>query len=203
MGYLRLQKALSQFSSPKVHFTLRLAPYQLYPDFSMSGEDKYAWYKREKYNDSDERMAMYTRYMGALASAEGVAFDFHGPLANTLHAHRVLWWVQETHGPEAAGKALESLYGQYFSQRAHPSASETLERALAAAGVEDEEARKVVGDENEGLVEVKRAIREQAGNGVDSVPWVVVEGRRRDFTLVGAKEVGEYGRVLEQVVKEV
>lgn len=45
-------------------------------------------------------------------------------------------------------------------------------------------------------------IREQAGNGIDSVPYVVVEGRRRDFTLEGAKEVVEYLKTLEQVAKE-
>ncbi len=45
-------------------------------------------------------------------------------------------------------------------------------------------------------------IREQAGNGIDSVPYVVVEGKRRDFTLQGAKEVEEYVKALEQVVKE-
>lgn len=45
-------------------------------------------------------------------------------------------------------------------------------------------------------------IREQAGNGIDSVPYVVVEGKRRDFTLEGAKEVAEYLKTLEQVAKE-
>jgi predicted DsbA family dithiol-disulfide isomerase len=45
-------------------------------------------------------------------------------------------------------------------------------------------------------------IREQAGNGVDSVPYIVFEGKRRDVTLVGAKEVEEYERALETIVRE-
>lgn len=45
-------------------------------------------------------------------------------------------------------------------------------------------------------------IREQASNGVDSVPYIVFEGKRRDFTREGAKEVGEYLKVLEGVAKE-
>ena len=45
-------------------------------------------------------------------------------------------------------------------------------------------------------------IREQAGNGVDAVPYIVVEGKRRDFTLEGAKEVDEYVKILQQVTKE-
>lgn len=45
-------------------------------------------------------------------------------------------------------------------------------------------------------------IREQASNGVDSVPYVVLEGKRRDFTLEGAKEVGEYVKALEKLTAE-
>ena len=45
-------------------------------------------------------------------------------------------------------------------------------------------------------------IREQAGNGVDTVPYIVIEGKRRDLTLVGAKEVDEYVKALEQVARE-
>ena len=45
-------------------------------------------------------------------------------------------------------------------------------------------------------------IREQAGNGVDSVPYVVLEGKRRDLTLVGAKEVEEYVKEFEKLAKE-
>jgi len=46
------------------------------------------------------------------------------------------------------------------------------------------------------------AIREQASNGIDSVPYVVIEGRRRDVTIQGAKEVEEYVKSLQQVIKE-
>jgi predicted DsbA family dithiol-disulfide isomerase len=46
-------------------------------------------------------------------------------------------------------------------------------------------------------------IREQASNGVDAVPYIVIEGRRRDITLQGAKEVDEYIRALERIMKEV
>lgn len=45
-------------------------------------------------------------------------------------------------------------------------------------------------------------IREQAGNGIDAVPYVVLEGKRRDFTLEGAKEVNEYVKEFEKIAKE-
>lgn len=60
----------------------------------------------------------------------------------------------------------------------------------------------MIDDPQEGLQEVKMLIREQAGNGVDAVPYIVIEGRRRDITLQGAKEVDEYVKALERVAKE-
>lgn len=95
-----------------------------------------------------------------------------------------------------------ALYHQYFSEEQHPSSSSTLITATRAAGIPDESALPVIEDHSEGLMEVKMLMREQASNGVDAVPYVTVEGKRRDFTLEGAKEVGEYVKCLEQVVKE-
>lgn len=204
---MRLRKALSAYQaadpSAPVTFSLRIAPYQLYPDSSRDGVDRHAWYRDEKYAGSEERFAKYAAYMGALGKGEGIEFDFGGgPVANTFHAHRVLQCVQEHHGAEAAVAALESLYEQYFTQRAHPSSPETLAKACAAAGLDEAETRRVVEDESEAAMDTKMAIREQAGNGVDSVPYIVFEGRRRDFTLIGAKEIAEYVKTLVQVTKE-
>ena len=45
-------------------------------------------------------------------------------------------------------------------------------------------------------------IREQAFNGIDSVPHIVLEGKRRDITLLGAKEPEEYLKEMEKIAKE-
>ncbi|KAH7132248.1 thioredoxin-like protein [Dendryphion nanum] len=205
LGYLRLCKALEQYNSEPnnaVKFTLKFAPYQLYPGASQKGEDKYKWHKITKYNDNEEKMNMYIQYMTALGKAEGIDFDFHGTIANTLHSHRVLQWIQEYKGQDAAKKTVDSLYAQYFTQQQHPSSNQTLMKACLDAGLSESEAKDLVEDESEGLMDVKMAIREQTGNGVDSVPYVVFEGRKRDFTLVGAKEVEEYMKTMAQVGKE-
>lgn len=49
---------------------------------------------------------------------------------------------------------------------------------------------------------VKMAIKEQVVNGVDSIPYIVFEGRRRDLTFEGARDVEEYVKALETIVKE-
>jgi len=94
------------------------------------------------------------------------------------------------------------LYSQYFENERHPSSPETLLKATTDAGISESEAKPFIGDEYDGLMDVKMLVREQAGNGIDAVPYIVVEGRRRDFTLQGAKEIDEYVKTLEQVIKE-
>ena len=95
LAFLRLQKALTTYRSSHpdspASFTLKLAPYQLYPNMSQEGVDKYDWYKNEKYNGSEERMGMYMNVMGNLGKEEDITFDFGGGMVgNTLNAHRVL-----------------------------------------------------------------------------------------------------------------
>ena len=97
---------------------------------------------------------------------------------------------------------FRSLYSQYFENEKNPSSLETLLQATADAGISESEAKPVIEDKTDGLLDVKMMIREQTTDGVDSVPYVVFEGKRRDFTLVGAKDVEEYEKVLHQVVKE-
>lgn len=219
----RLSKGLSQFREAHpdapIKYTVKYEPFQLYPEASQEGESKYAWYKvrstpsptalfqnliskqKSRYGDSDEKMDMYTKIMSAYGRAEGIDFKFGGIVANTLPAHRLIQYYQETRGPETADAIINSLYSQYFEHERHPSAPETLIKAAVDAGVPEEDAKKFV-ESDEYEMEVKMAIREQAANGVDAVPFVVIEGRKRDVTLTGAKEVQQYVKSLEQVMKE-
>ncbi len=114
-------------------------------------------------------MQKYTTLMGTYGKEAGIDFDFQGQVANTLDAHRLIQHFQEAFGPTTADKLVTSLYSQYFTQQAHPSASETLLKATSEAGIDRATAEAFLADEYEGLPETKSLIREQASNGVDSV----------------------------------
>ncbi|KAL8757119.1 MAG: hypothetical protein Q9184_004301 [Pyrenodesmia sp. 2 TL-2023] len=169
-------------------------------------------YKQIKFDNSEDKMQKYTTLMSTYGHQAGIHFDFHGTVANTFDAHRLILHYQEELGAEVADDIVNSLYTQYFTQRAHPSAPETLIKAAIAAGIDQAKAEALVNDEHEGMQETKMLLREQANNGIDScravdecreqVPYIVFEGKRRDFTLEGAKEVDEYLKTLESVVKE-
>lgn len=145
---------------------------------------------------------MYIKIMSAYGKTEGIEYKFGGTVANTLQAHRFIQHYQEEKGPEVADKIVVSLYRQYFEEERHPSSHETLLRAAADAGLDEKDAKAFIEDESEGLMDVKMLIQEQAGNEIDSVPHMLIEGKKRDFTLVGCKEVDEYVKALQQVVKE-
>ena len=78
------------------------APYQLYPEATKEGEDKYEWYKKSKYGDSKDKMKMYTTLMTAYGVTAGINYKFGGTVANTMDAHRVVQHYQEEKGPETA-----------------------------------------------------------------------------------------------------
>ncbi|KAF1815113.1 thioredoxin-like protein [Eremomyces bilateralis CBS 781.70] len=202
----RLDAALDQYRTAhpdsSVRFSVKYLPFQLYPEVSKEGEGKYEWYKRSKYGDSDEKMRMYTTIMSAYGRSVGIDFKFGGTVANTLDAHRLIQRYQEVRGPDCADKLINTLYMLYFENEEHPSSLDTLLKAAKEAGIPEDEAKAFLEDESEGLQEVKKLMQEQARNGTDAVPTVVFEGRKRDFTLVGAKEVQEYFKTMEQVAKE-
>lgn len=75
-------------------------------------------------------------------------------------------------------------------------------KATSAAGISEAEAKPFIEDKAEGMTDVKNLVRQQAGNGVDSVPTIMFEGKRRDIELVGAKSVEEYEKTLRQILKE-
>lgn len=141
---LALRRFRSSPASRDVEFTIKYFPFQLYPEASKEGEDKYEWYglylpiysfidhpilflllfptvssnlsltrqpryKKEKYNNSEEQMQKYTTLMTAYGVGSGIDFDFHGTIANTMDAHRLIQHYQESLGLEAANKIVNCL----------------------------------------------------------------------------------------------
>ena len=150
-------------ASNDVNFTIKFLPYQLYPDASKEGEDKYEWYasishtpiiasqhytirlsvlqlclyhfpldaymrygsrqllntnmlyklsfqsryKQTKYDDSEEKMQKYVTLMSTYGKDAGIDFNFHGTIANTIDAHRLIQHCQETMSPEAVNKVVD------------------------------------------------------------------------------------------------
>ena len=105
--------ALTQFRASEhakdVRFTVKYLPFQLYPEASKEGEDKYEWYRRSRYGDSEDKMKMYETLMTAYGAGVGIKFKFHGTVANTIDSHRFIQHFQEERGPETADKLVNCM----------------------------------------------------------------------------------------------
>lgn len=205
--FCRVDEALKQVraseAGQKVNFTLRFEPYQLYPDFPDT-VDKNEWYLANKHMGNADAQLVFQAHMTDTLAPMGIALKFGGAMGNTLPAHRVIQHFQDPDngGTEARTTALvEALYTRYFTREQHPAADDTLVGACVDAGVDEAEAKAFVGDKEKELREVRNKVRAN-GQDVDAVPVVMIEGKRRDITITGAKEVADYVKALETVIKE-
>ena len=83
-----------------------------------------------------------------------------------------------------------------------PAQANSLQKAAIDAGVPEAEAKAFIEDRDNGIQDVKMMIREQAGNAIDAVPYILFEGKRRDIGLQGARDVEEYEKAIASIVKE-
>lgn len=202
----RLTEALDQVATgpngKDVSFTLVFRPYQLYPDFPPEPQDKRHWYTTAKHDASDQKQEVFEATMGALGSAAGIKFSFGGTMSNTFPSHRIIQHFQESKDQKTANRLVDALYSRYFEREQDQNSKDVLVDACVEAGISEAEAKSVVNDESEGKMETRNMIRMAAMDGVDSVPYVIFEGRRRDLTLIGAKEINEYVKALQTIIKE-
>jgi len=205
LAFKRLHMALAESNSQATSFRLRFAPYQLHPNLPETGTDKRAWYVENRFG-SEERMRAYSAVMSAYGRAAGIEYKFGGQIANSLNSLRAVMWVQDQLGEggdqQKAQLVLESLYRQYFEEEKSLADRETIWNALAHAGVSDSEATAFLADETLHMASTMAEIRGQEANGIDAVPFITMEGKKRDLHLEGAKEVEQYVKALETIAKE-
>lgn len=200
-----MDQALSQFrSSPSssiITYTLHFEPYQLSPNFPPGSVDKKQWYFEHKHKGSVDAEDAFQSQLRRRAEPVGIELRFDGVMGNTLHAHRVIQYFQQSKGPETVNRLIDALYMRYFEQGLHPSGDDVLIESCVEAGIPEDEAKKVVLDKELGLGEVQTKLNE-IRRDVDAVPVITFEGKKRDITLIGSKEVEEYLKVLERIARE-
>lgn len=139
--------------------------------------------------------------MLSLAEPLNVPLGFTGPTGNSFPAHRVIQQVQEAYDTDTTNKLVDAIFRLYFAEGRHPGEDEMLIEACVEAGVDEKEAKSLVEDKEKGERDTKEKIR-SIGMDIDSVPTVIIEGRRRDLTLTGLKEVAEYVKAFGTITKE-
>jgi predicted DsbA family dithiol-disulfide isomerase len=195
IGKRHLDTALAEFrhgGSADTSVTWR--PFQLNPQLPQKGMPRQT-YVDTKFGGAQRAAAIYQRVSDA-GRAAGIVFAFDKIVTqpNTLNAHRLIHYAQQSGAQEAM---VTRLFEAYFLEGADLTDSETLSRIADAAGVPANEARAYLASDAD--TQSVRADDEQArAMGIQGVPMFVLNDR---YAVSGAQPPNVLLQALQQAAQ--
>jgi predicted DsbA family dithiol-disulfide isomerase len=148
-----------------------------------------------KYGMSEAQAQAGEENLGAQAAAEGLAYRTRGrDHGSTFDMHRLLHLAKE-HGRQ--DELIEVLYRANFAEErsVFTEGDERLVELAVAAGLDADDARKVLADPDAYADDVRADEREAAQLGATGVPFFVLD---RKFGVSGAQLAEVFTRALTQ-----
>ena len=195
IGKRRFEKALARFDhSDEVEVVWR--SFQLHPEHPKGVREPLEESLAAKIGGTVEQARAMNDHVKTLAAAEGLYYDFESyTLVNTFDAHRL------THLAKAHGLGAELherfLRAQLIEGEVLDDA-DTLVRLSAEIGVPEDDARRVLEDDDY-TADVNEEIRELRALGGNGVPFFVIDRR---YGVSGAQPTEVFLRALETVRTE-
>lgn len=154
-----------------------------------------------KYGISVAQARQNNQGIEAQGRSLGLPFDFDQMKpTNTLLAHRLVKYSRTQEKEEAMANRL---FQAYFTEGALISNSEELIALAVEVGLDEEEVRQVLKEEQAFLSEVREDERQAQQFGISSVPYIVIDhkyavkGAQPVTTFVGALETAWQARTAE------
>ncbi len=168
-------------------------PYQLDPTASPAKVQPVIEAYAKKFG-GPERAAQIIEQLTAVAAADGIEFRMDRALrANTLLAHRLLWFA-ESHGDQIA--LQERLLRAYFTEGLNIGDPDVLTGCAADVGLDAAEVRTFL-ESAAGHGEVMEDLATAAANGITAVPTYVINGQ---WAVPGAQDVDVFERIFERLL---
>mmetsp|Transcript_49415 Transcript_49415/g.75191 ORF Transcript_49415/g.75191 Transcript_49415/m.75191 type:complete len:186 (-) Transcript_49415:296-853(-) len=156
---------------PHIKFEVNWRPFQLNPNNPKEGANKMEEVKK-KYGEA-AAARMLPRITQVFQDL-GIPFKYGGNTCNTFDSHRLAAWAL-TQGRDKQDALMEELFKKYFCEEQSLSREEVLLEAVGKAGLDKEEAGKVIADENAFKDDVNEQ-KKKFGRGVSGVPFFVFNG---------------------------
>jgi predicted DsbA family dithiol-disulfide isomerase len=194
IGKRRFERAVTELEGEldlEVHFRA----YQLDPTASpgRSGPvfDAYA----RKFGGPEQAQILIDR-VTRTAAGEGLEFRMDRALrANTLLAHRLLWWADQPATPVRQDAMKERLLQAYFVDGLDIGLPETLADCAAELGADrDEILGLLAGDAGVGAV--GDDLSQAADHGISAVPTFVIEGQ---WAIPGAQDTDTFVNIFRRL----
>lgn len=191
---LELYQAIKEVS-PEVDVDVTWQPFFLDPDLVKGREiPKMLAYEQKFGKEESERMV--ERLEKAFADV-GVKYTRDGVTSNTLDAHRLLEWAQETGTKEQRDALVEALFQAYFAKGLNVGDHEVLVKCAEECGLDPVKAKEILsGDEYERKIDTKMWMHKT--KGIQAVPTFVFQGK---FKFSGARKAEFFKGLIEQIVE--
>ncbi len=194
IGKRRFESALARFAGPvPVEVTYRA--YQLDPTAPPGSTRPLPEAYARKFG-GPERAAQIIEHLTSVAADDGITFHLdRAKRANTLLAHRLVWFAgrADDHRRQAAMK--ERLMAAYFTDALDVSDPDVLADLAAEVGIPRPAATRLLAGDD-GLDEVIQDIARATAYGITAVPTYVVDGR---WTIPGAQDADTFLAVLHRM----
>lgn len=197
IGLSALEQALAKLAG-EVQAELRFQPFELNPQMPVGGQD-IGEHLAQKYGSTPEQQAQIRDTIRQRGADVGFSFNpgGRGRIYNTFDAHRLLHWAALE--DLAKQRALKmALLVACHSQSQNMESHEVLLRAVQEAGLELERARAILASD-EFAVEVRERENFYTGQGIHSVPAVIINDRH---LISGGQPVAVFEQALRQIAAQ-
>jgi predicted DsbA family dithiol-disulfide isomerase len=195
IGLKSLEQALERVQG-EVSAELHFQPFELNPAMPPEGQD-IGEHLFQKYGASPEQSEKTREMIRARGAEVGFVFELgkRSRIYNTFDAHRLLHWA-ESGGRQHALKM--ALLTAYFTRGDSPADRAVLLDAVAEAGLDRDEAARVLLDGRYGAeVREREAYYQQAG--INSVPAIIINERH---LISGGQPVEVFEQALRQIASQ-
>ena len=137
--------------------------------------------------------------MTAEAAGNGLEFRMDRALrANTLLAHRLLWWCHRPGSQVDQAAMKERLLQAYFMDGTHVGDADALAGLAAELGADRAEVERFL-ESDEGATEVADELRHAYENGITAVPTYVFNG---EWAVPGAQDPEMFAKILARLAEQ-
>jgi predicted DsbA family dithiol-disulfide isomerase len=200
IGKRRFEAGLADATSDGdlgVDFDITFQPFQLDPTAApgVSGPvvDAYA-----KKFGGPEKAEQIIGHLTRTAAADGLEFHMErAQRANTLLAHRLIWWADRPGSPVSQDEMKERLLRAYFMDGMNVGDVEALADCAADLGIDRDEAIAFL-ESSEGTHEVAAALDRARDSGITAVPTYVFDDR---WAVPGAQDPATFAKVLRKMAE--
>lgn len=194
IGKRRFERALAELDG-EIDVNVRYRPYQLDPTASPGTSRPVVEAYAKKFGGPEQARMIIDR-VTQTAAADGLGFRMDLALrANTLLAHRLLWWAEQPDVPVAQADVKERLLRAYFVEGRDVGDPETLAELVGELGVDRTAVLQFL-ESDGGLAEVRADLARAGEYGITAVPTFVLNGQ---WAIPGAQDPETFVNVLRRL----